>query len=213
MKNQPSAAWNRLAKVFEETHHTANSFAKHIGLRHAENLYQIKRGNNRISLDLARRINEYYPEYPVAWLLCGEGDYKNLALKNNPVVSVPVCRNLWTMDFSQLDKLKEKIIVSESVANGAQLAVPFSDGIFAPFLRNSILLLRKCESNEIIYGNVYLVIMGRTRIFRIVRAETNNPDALRLTGLNPEQFDDMIVQREQIGSLGLVCGAISQMVQ
>lgn len=212
MKDEYSADWKRLEKVIAETGHTTNSLAKHIGLLRGENLYQIKRGNNRISLDVARRIHEHYPEYSVGWLMCGEGD-ENLNLKNNPVVSVPVCRNLWTMDFSQLDKLNEKIIVSESVANGAQLAVPFSDGIFAPFLRNSILLLRKCESNEIIYGNVYLVIMGRTRIFRIVRAETNNPDALRLTGLNPEQFDDMIVQREQIGSLGLVCGAISQMVQ
>lgn len=212
MKNQPSAEWNRLEKVIKETHHTTNSFAKHIGLLRGENLYQIKRGNNRISLDVAQRIHEHYPEYSIAWLLCGEGD-ENLNLRNNPVVCVPLCRNLWTIDFSQLDKLNDKIIVSESVANGAQLAVPYSDGMLEPYLRNSILLIRKCENDEIIFGNIYLIMMGATRIFRIIRENAHNPHTLRLAGLNPERFDDMIIRREQIGSLGLVCGAISQMVQ
>lgn len=53
---------------------TINSFAKYIGLSRAENLYQIKNGNNGISQKLARRIVESFPEVSIGWLLTGEGE-------------------------------------------------------------------------------------------------------------------------------------------
>ena len=52
---------------------TINSFAKYIGLSRAENLYQIKNGNNGISHKLARRIVEFFPAISIGWLLTGEG--------------------------------------------------------------------------------------------------------------------------------------------
>ena len=53
---------------------TINSFAKYIGLTRAENLYQIKNGNNGISQKLARRIVESFPEVSIGWLMTGEGE-------------------------------------------------------------------------------------------------------------------------------------------
>lgn len=52
---------------------TINHFAKHIGLSRAENLYQIKNGNNGISQKLAHRIVEAFPAISIGWLLSGEG--------------------------------------------------------------------------------------------------------------------------------------------
>lgn len=52
---------------------TTNAFARHIGLARGENLYQIKRGNNGVSLDLANRITAKFPEVSKLWLLTGDG--------------------------------------------------------------------------------------------------------------------------------------------
>jgi len=52
---------------------STNYFARHIGLARGENLYQIKRGNNGISLDEADRIVSKFPQVDKLWLLTGEG--------------------------------------------------------------------------------------------------------------------------------------------
>ena len=65
--------WQRLESVIRWSNMTINSFAKYIGLSRAENLYQIKNGNNGISHKLARRIVEFFPAISIGWLLMGEG--------------------------------------------------------------------------------------------------------------------------------------------
>ncbi|WP_230312189.1 hypothetical protein [Alistipes senegalensis] len=59
------------------------AFARHIGLPRGENLYQIKRGNNGLSLHLADMICEKFPEIDELWLLTG---------KNNMFLSMDKCR-------------------------------------------------------------------------------------------------------------------------
>jgi len=49
-------SWSRLKKVIDWSGLSVNSFAKSIGLKRAENLYQIKKGNNSISKDLSELI-------------------------------------------------------------------------------------------------------------------------------------------------------------
>ncbi len=53
---------------------SVNYFARHIGLARGENIYQIKRGNNGISLKLADCIVRAFPEINKLWLLTGEGE-------------------------------------------------------------------------------------------------------------------------------------------
>lgn len=201
--------WERLEQVIRASKLSVNAFAKEIGLARGENLYRIKRGNNGISQDVARRIHEHYPEYSVSLLLCSEGDTLLLG-RNNPVVCIPICRNIRTTDLSDFDSSEEHLVVSASVANGAQYAVPYTDAILNPYLWNSLLLLRDSRGEEIVYGNIYFLIMGRTRIFRIVQG-TDDSHCLRLTTCDPERFNDLVVPREQIDYLGIVCGAICQM--
>ena len=66
--------WHRLERVIKWTGLSVNSFALNIGLKRSENLYQIKKGNNGISRDLATLITTKYPSVSKAWLLTGEGE-------------------------------------------------------------------------------------------------------------------------------------------
>ena len=65
--------WQRIEAVIKWANMSTNYFARHIGLARGENLYQIKRGNNGISLDVADRIVTKFPQVDKLWLLTGEG--------------------------------------------------------------------------------------------------------------------------------------------
>lgn len=65
--------WQRIEMVIQQSKMTANAFARHIGLPRGENLYQIKKGNNGISLDVAKRIVSKFPQVDKLWLLTGDG--------------------------------------------------------------------------------------------------------------------------------------------
>lgn len=69
-----SEKWRRLERVIKWTGLSINSFALTIGLKRSENLYQIKKGNNGISRDLAELITAKYPSVSKGWLLTGEGE-------------------------------------------------------------------------------------------------------------------------------------------
>ena len=64
--------WQRIEAVIKWANMSTNYFALgHIGLARGENLYQIKRGNNGISLDVADRIVSKFPQVDKLWLLTG----------------------------------------------------------------------------------------------------------------------------------------------
>ena len=65
--------WQRIECIVRWTNMTVNYFAHHIGLPRGENLYQIKKGNNGISRNLADKIVAKFPEISLPWLLTGEG--------------------------------------------------------------------------------------------------------------------------------------------
>ena len=65
--------WERIEAVIKWANMTTNYLARYIGLARGENLYQIKRGNNGISFDVANRIVAKFPQIDKLWLLTGEG--------------------------------------------------------------------------------------------------------------------------------------------
>src|SRR5690606_8849210 len=70
---QPLSSWIRLKKTIDWTGLSTNAFAQTIGLKRAENLYQIKKGNYSISKELADKITTKYDNINKLWLLTGEG--------------------------------------------------------------------------------------------------------------------------------------------
>ena len=69
-----NANWERLEAVIHWAKMSTNYFARYIGLPRGENLYQIRKGNNGISKDVARRVTEKFPEISDVWLLTGSGE-------------------------------------------------------------------------------------------------------------------------------------------
>ena len=81
--NRDSDLWPRIEMVVRWSCMSVNAFARHIGLPRGENLYQIKRGNNGLSIHVADMICEKFPEIDELWLLTG---------KNNMFLSMDTCR-------------------------------------------------------------------------------------------------------------------------
>lgn len=69
-----STSWSRIQAVLRYSGMNANQLSNHIGLPRAENLYQIKKGNNGISIKLAEKIVKKFPNIRIAWLLSGDGN-------------------------------------------------------------------------------------------------------------------------------------------
>lgn len=206
---QDNETWLRLEQVISATGHNANSLARYIGLSRGENLYQIKRGKNNISLDVARRIHDKYPQFSVAWLMCGEENIGIATEQNDPVVRIPLYQDIWSDRFPPQEIPNDYLILSVSIAHEAELAVPYSDDILNPFLRGAILLLRQHrEQDPILCGNIYLVDIQGMRLFRIVKRHDLNPDSLCLVTIQSAVFGDMVVPAEQISGLWRVVGSV-----
>lgn len=71
--------WQRLEQVINWSELSTNRFAREIGLKRSENLYQIKRGSFGISKSLSELICAKYPGVNRAWLLTGESEMFNIA--------------------------------------------------------------------------------------------------------------------------------------
>ena len=87
--------WQRIEMVIQQSKMTANAFARHIGLPRGENLYQIKKGNNGISLDVANigtPNSEAFIGFAAALIL-------------PELVNKPECRDPYTMAVEHAKKL------------------------------------------------------------------------------------------------------------
>ncbi len=159
-RKQPPGAWDRIAELLRVTGMTANAFARHLGLPRGENLYQIKRGNNGISYDLARRIHAQYPNYSLSWLLTGEGEAGSGI---GATVALPFCGT-----YGRWNRLRAGAVsglVSSWAACGAEVAVACPDRVPGTGMRSPILLLRRCDpEGPLLYGNLYLVELAGMRL-------------------------------------------------
>lgn len=214
MKKNSNDCWERMEEVIKATGHTVNSFAKHIGLPRGENLYQIKRGNNRISIDVARRVNEKFSQYSIAWLMFGEEEPPRIVTDESQIVRLPLYYRCTTVDFPFQDEPDDYLILSVSVANGAEVAVAYSDDILNPYLRGAVLLLKKQQSEEpILFGNIYFVQLRGIQLFRIVKRYELNPEVVTLATLQPSTLGEIDVGVEAIKGLWLAVGAISRLAR
>lgn len=217
MNKPKNTYWERLEEVIEATGHNVNSFALHIGLPRGENLYQIKRGNNRISEDVARRIHKKYPQYSVSWLMFGECEPSRIVTDESQIVRIPFYYDYSTVDFplEQEQEPDDYLILSTSVANGAEVAITYSDDILNPYLRNACLLLKKHQKDEpILFGNIYLVrLSGGMQVIRIVKKYALNPEIVSLATIQPSMLGDIDIGVDAISDLWRVVGAVCNMVR
>ena len=128
-KNEP---WSRIEKIITRSGMNPNAFARHIGLPRGENLYQIKRGNNGISQDVARRICDKFPNVNKLWLLTGEGEAFSDA--NSPSDLIPPPAKKSRMFREQRFYTAATVLpalIAKGIANPAMSAVKYADELLA----------------------------------------------------------------------------------
>lgn len=199
MEKFETPAWKRLKYVITNSNEKSiNEFARKIGLKRAENLYQIKRGYNQISRKLATMINEIYPQYSISWLLAGDAHREGGSRLNE----IPF------FEYFNNDNSRPSDIfyLSPSIGCDADIATISKDNALSPYvLRGSIVLLQM--TSEVIYGDIYLIETCNYRVLRYIRKGKNDKH-YRLTTNQPDSYDDMEIEISSIETLYKVCATI-----
>ncbi len=205
MQGKPTN-WQRIEAVIKWANMTTNYFACYIGLARGENLYQIKRGNNGISMDVAQRIVNKFPQIDKLWLLTGEGQM--FAEERIKGTQIPFYKTDVEAGVGNIEELE---------ADMTFIIPPFDDCDFAMYYTGramgqavpsgAVVFLKRAEVKDIIPGNEYVVVCDRFTTLRIVRF-IDGEDKLRLVPGDKENFDEMTIDTDEITSLYRVKGKL-----
>jgi len=197
--------WQRIESVIKWANMTTNFFARYIGLPRGENLYQIKRGNNGISRDVAERIVTRFPEIDLLWLLTGRGQM----FVENPDAGRPI-------PFYKLD-VEQSIRELPGLKPDGQVVVPaIGRNCFAVYYygramaritpKGTLLFLEEEDPAALIPGCEYVVVCARMAALRIVR---NDGEAGRVRLTAPSRdFDDIYLSISDIEKIYKVRGKL-----
>ncbi len=156
-------SWQRLEAVIKWAGMSTNSFAMHIGLRRAENLYQIKKGNNAISSRLAKQIIDMFPQIDFEWLLRGEGSMvRGQVSQSKPrTTTLPILvGDPANPEFELQVPLQ---FVDPTLAPGCDVVIRISGAVITNLVPpKSTLFLKRIDSSFIEFGQIHLVVVGNT---------------------------------------------------
>lgn len=158
-ENEVNPCWQRIQMVLQTSGiATVNALAQYLGLKRSENLYQIKKGNYRISQKLARTINLHFNAFPVPWLLWGESEQLDANYEND-IVSLP----LYMQNSGQILDTGNVLNLSSTLCREATLALRRSENtITRP--TSTVLLLKVPEKrlpDRVYYLQTDQFILGR----------------------------------------------------
>ena len=195
--------WQRIEAVIKWANMTTNYFARYIGLARGENLYQIKRGNNGISLDVADRIVAKFPQIDKLWLLTGEGQmYADARVRGAqiPCYDVDVER-----EIAGVVRLSADGYLVAPPAGECDLAMVYAGRAMGSLVPpGTVVLLKAVEREAIIPGEEYVVICRKIVTWRIVRSAAKGK--YRLVAGNREDFDDIVVDADELVAVYKVKG-------
>lgn len=209
--NCPVSPADRLAVVLRHSKAvTLNALAQVLKLNRAENLYQIKKGNNNISVPLAKRIAEIYPQFNIGWLTTGVGEPfhdpeppRTVAPPTKKLPFFPV------LDYRPDGTLREADSVlpfPPDLCPSAELVTVCRDDALAPCATSGdYLFLIPSKVETVIFGRLYLIVTASARLCRIIRRDETE-SRLRLVPLNPERYDEIALHKEHIRALYRICG-------
>ena len=179
--------WQRIEAVIKWANMSTNYFARYIGLARGENLYQIKRGNNGISLDVADRIVSKFPQVDKLWLLTGEGQmFSEERIRG---AQIP---------YYNVD-------VEQGIAHLAMCYTGRAMGSIVP--PGTVVLLKAVDRDAIIPGGEYVIVCRKIVTLRIVRA-ADEEGKVRLVAGDRENYDDIVLNVNDIVSVYKVKGKL-----
>lgn len=198
--------WQRIEAVIKWANMSTNYFARYIGLARGENLYQIKRGNNGISMDVADRIVTKFPQVDKLWLLTGEGQMfvdQSLRGAQIPFYNVDVEEGI-----GHLDNLEAESTLVVPPVGECDLAMRYLGRAMGNSVPSgTVVLLRKSERDAIIPGEEYVIVSRKIVTLRIVRT-IEGEEKLRLVAGDREQYDDIILYNSDIQAVYKVKGKL-----
>ncbi len=198
--------WQRIEGVITWANMSTNYFARHIGLPRGENLYQIKRGNNGISLDVATKIVDKFPQISKLWLLTGDG--KMFAEDHNNGAQTPYFNIDMEQGLRALGNLTADYDMFVPQMQGADLAMLYTNRDMEPDIpRGTVVFLQKIDPEVIIPGEDYAVVTQKIVTLRYVRAAEDS-NHIRLVAANRERYDDILLDMSDLESVYKVCGKL-----
>lgn len=198
-------AGQRIEKVVKWVGLSVHAFAISIGLKRSENLYQIKKGNNGISRNLAMMIVAKYPAISQLWLLTGEGE---MLAEQSATNTIPC----YTQDLVALIRSGFEVDSSSALSlpiyEGADFAAPYmSDSMDVDIPLGAIVVAQKVEAQDVVFGASYVVATKAFVGVRYIRCGQGE-GSLKLVPANTKKYDPMTVEASEIESLYLVRGII-----
>ena len=183
--------WERMEAVIRWANMSTNYFARYIGLAHGENLYQIKRGHNGISLDVADHVVAKFPQIDKLWLLTGEGHMFAELDKHSPV---PYYKADAEKEIARISELKPDDHLFLPMAGGCDFAMTYMGRIIPA---GTVVLLRSVGPDAIIPGGEYVIVSKKIVTLRIVRA-AEDESRFRLVAGDCERYDDLLLEKSDI---------------
>lgn len=205
--------WQRLEQVILWTGLSTNAFAKSIGLKRSENLYQIKRGSFGISKELARLIVEKYSNISRSWLLTGDGrmfvDMANDKAESVDESSIPFYDIDAAMYVANKENIKPLYKISMPGLKNIDFAATSSGTAMVPVIPSgSTIFLRKVHVDAMLPGEMYLVVTNEYAIVRYLRSVPGNRERVMLVAANNAEYDSFEMDIDKIEQLYLVKGLL-----
>ncbi len=198
--------WERIEAVIKWANMSTNYFARHIGLARGENLYQIKRGNNGISLDVADRIVTKYPQIDKLWLLTGEGQmFTDVKVRG---AQIPYYNLDPEQMISEVHGLEPESYLLNPMLPKCDFAMCYKGRVMGDVIPvETVVFLRAVDREAIIPGDTYVIVTPKFTALRIVRLG-DAQDKLCLIAGDRENYDDMQIALSDVTAAYRVVGKL-----
>lgn len=183
--------WQRIEAIIKWANMSINYFARHIGLARGENLYQIKRGNNGISLDVAERIVTKFPQIDKLWLLTGEGQmFTDTKLRGT---QIPYHHCDPEKNIAKISSMEPESYILLPMISKCDFAMCYTGRAMGSVIPcETVVLFQTVSREDIVPGEIYLVRTPRMGLLRTVRT-TDDEERLRLVAGDRENYDDVTI--------------------
>lgn len=207
-------SWERLEQIINWSGLTVNAFALSLGLKRAENLYQIKKGRNSISRELAELITRKYCTISKSWLLTGEGAMFSAVTGEAGTVSgdrrkIPFYGNLLP-SADPAGMLSFPTTLSEVVIPflpECDFSVVWSGDSMVPDIPSgAVVFLKETGIADFFPGEMYLIYTESYATIRRVRLSEQDGSVFRLTASNQTFYPEAVIRRSAVRKLFLVRG-------
>ncbi len=200
--------WQRLEQIVKWAGLSVNSFGREIGLTRSETLYQIKRGNNGISRDLAETICRRYPQVSKAWLLAETGpmllDGAALKISRVPFYDCDVERCV--LNLEECERAGELMLPMFDGCSFAAVYYGRAMGDEAP--SGSIVVLSQAELDGVLPGETCLVVSDTVVVLRRIRP-SSDPLMLRLEAAEGHGTNAFEIPRDSVQTIYRLVGIVA----